>query len=279
MPEVSQQIFLGNDQVFAFYDDKWSGINPYQASSFDADAQAFITATGISGSNATAINNLVLALKADNYWTGLKAIYPMIGGTSTTCKYNLKNPLDTDAAFRLTFAGTWVFNSSGAKPDGVAGTYAETYATPTLAGLSTTNGHISYYSFTNSAAANEVEIGNGGSSAAETNIAANFDGNYYTFYAAAGGSSANTNSSGFYINNRAANTEGWRNGTRLINSGNGTVSVPTRVVYLAAQNNGVDIRNSDRACGYASIGDTLSDPAAYTTIVNNFNTTLGRNTF
>jgi len=30
MPEVSQQIFLGNDQVFAFYDNKWSGINSYE---------------------------------------------------------------------------------------------------------------------------------------------------------------------------------------------------------------------------------------------------------
>jgi len=30
MAEVSQQIFLGTDQVFAFYDNKWSGINSYE---------------------------------------------------------------------------------------------------------------------------------------------------------------------------------------------------------------------------------------------------------
>jgi hypothetical protein len=30
MAEVSQQIFLGTNQVFAFYDDKWSGINSYE---------------------------------------------------------------------------------------------------------------------------------------------------------------------------------------------------------------------------------------------------------
>jgi hypothetical protein len=30
MAEVSQQMFLGNEQVFGFYDNKWSGINSYE---------------------------------------------------------------------------------------------------------------------------------------------------------------------------------------------------------------------------------------------------------
>ena len=30
MAEVSQQLFLGTEQVFAFYDNKWSGINSYE---------------------------------------------------------------------------------------------------------------------------------------------------------------------------------------------------------------------------------------------------------
>jgi hypothetical protein len=30
MAEVSQQIFLGTDQLFAFYDNKWTGINSYE---------------------------------------------------------------------------------------------------------------------------------------------------------------------------------------------------------------------------------------------------------
>ncbi len=41
----------------------------------DADAQLFITATGISGTNATATNQLVIDLKAANIWTKMKAIY------------------------------------------------------------------------------------------------------------------------------------------------------------------------------------------------------------
>ena len=280
MPEVTSFLdnktnnyFLGNTQVT---------LNSFDSvAANDPDAQAFIDVTGISGSNATAINTLVVDLKAGGFWTGLKAIYPMVGGTATSCKYNLKNPVDSDAAFRLSFGGGWTFsNSGGAIPDGAAGTYADTFLSPATH-LTPTNGHISYYSLTNSnLGGGMAEFGcdDGGN---ETILAASFGDTFYVFYAGPGGAGTNNSSSqGFYINNRAANTEGWRNGTRIINSGDGTVSVPTRVVYLAAQNNGdPNFRNSDRACGYSSIGDTLSDPAAYTTIINTFNTTLGRNTF
>jgi hypothetical protein len=268
-------VYLGNKRLYDVLQN-YNILAPY-----DPDAQAFIDVTGISGINAEAINTLVVDLKAAGFWTGLKAIYPMVGGTATTCKYNLKNPVDSDAAFRLSFGGGWTFsNSGGAIPDGAGGTYADTFFS-TSANITPTNGHVSYYSLTQSSlGAGMVEIGNddGGN---EINIAASFGDTFYTFYAGAGGGGTNNSSSqGFYINNRAANTEGWRNGTRIINTGNGTVSVPTRVLYLAAQNNGsTSNRNSNRACGYSSIGDTLSDPATYSSIINTYNTTLGRNTY
>lgn len=254
----------------------FAGLNT--STQFDPDAGAFINATKIGGIEAEAINNLVNQLKTAGLWSQLKAVYPMVGGTAQSCKFNLINPQDTDAAYRLTFAGTWTFDNNGAKPNGASGTYAETYATQTGAGMSTTNGHISYYSFTNSAAAAEVEIGNG-ESGQETNLAANFDGNFYVFYASAGGGLSNGNSSGFYINNRAANTEGWRNGTRIINTGNGA-SNSANTFRLAMQNNGTtSYRNSKRGCAFASIGLTLGSPTNFTNIVNNFCRTLQRNTF
>ena len=79
------------------------------APAFDPDAQAFIDATGISGTNATAINTLVLDLKADSLWTEMYAIWPFVGGTSTTNKYNLINP----AQYSASFQGSQTFNSTG----------------------------------------------------------------------------------------------------------------------------------------------------------------------
>lgn len=83
--------------------------------STDPDAQAFINATGISGIDATAINSLVLDLKSYGLWSTLYALYPFVGGTSDTCKYNLVNPTDSDAAYRITYrnVGNLTFSSNG----------------------------------------------------------------------------------------------------------------------------------------------------------------------
>ena len=250
---------------------------------FDPNAGAFINATRIGGIEAEAINNLVNQLKSAGLWESMKAIYPMVGNSASTCKFNLVNPQDTDAAFRLSFAGTWTFSNSGAKPNGVAGTYADTFFVPST-GFTTTNGHMSYYSFTNSAAAVMAEMGaNGAAAAGECNLALRFsDGNQYTFFAQAGaGATSGGTSAGYLINNRAAVTEGWRNGTRIINTGNGAALTTQKIVLGGQNSNGSIIRNSSRGCAFSSIGNSLptGGPANLTNIVNTFCRTLARNTF
>jgi len=97
------------------------------ASAYDSDAQAFFDVnTGLSGTQKTAINDLVLDFKANGTWSGYRAIYPMIGGTASAHKWNLKDPRDLDAAFRITFYGTWTHNSLGAKGDGTSA-YGDTH--------------------------------------------------------------------------------------------------------------------------------------------------------
>jgi hypothetical protein len=94
----------------------------------DPDAQAFITAAGITDpTQQVAIDNLVIGLKADGIWTNMTAIYPFVGGTATTHKYNLKDPRDLDAAYRLAFSGGWTHNSNGITGNGV-NTYADTFS-------------------------------------------------------------------------------------------------------------------------------------------------------
>jgi hypothetical protein len=93
----------------------------------DPDAEAFLTAAAITDATITsAVNTLVTDLKTANIWTKMHAIYPFVGGTATTHKWNLKNPLDTDAAFRLSFVGGWTHSSTGALPNGTNG-YADTF--------------------------------------------------------------------------------------------------------------------------------------------------------
>ena len=96
-------------------------------SSVDPDAQAFITAAGITDpTQQSAINTLVVDLKSDGLWTKMIAIYPLVGGTASSQKYNLKDPRDLDVAYRLTFGGGWSHGSFGIGGNGV-NTYADTH--------------------------------------------------------------------------------------------------------------------------------------------------------
>ena len=135
----------------------------------DADAQAFITAAGIAdATQQSAINTLVTDLKTYGVWTKMKAIYPFVGGTSSTHKWNLKDPRDLDAAFRLVFNGGWTHSSTGALPNGTNG-YADTFLTPSIV-LSTNSNGMGFYT---SRANNEtnIDVVNMGSYAGTTQVA------------------------------------------------------------------------------------------------------------
>ena len=123
-------IYRGQDAVDNVYRGNtliWS------ATSYDADAQAFFTAVEGGGDTLTTTekdgtNTLVLAMKSSGVWDKLVAFYPFVGGTETSTKWNLKDPRDLDAAFRITWIGTsnasW--NSKGYTQNGTDGTGAST---------------------------------------------------------------------------------------------------------------------------------------------------------
>jgi hypothetical protein len=99
-------------------------------SSFDPSAQAFIDEALITDTTQQdAINNLVVGLKNDGLWDKMKAIYPFVGGTATSHKYNLKDPRDSSDAFTLTFSGGWTHNSNGVTGNGT-NAFAESYYFP-----------------------------------------------------------------------------------------------------------------------------------------------------
>ncbi len=99
---------------------------------WDNDAEAFITATGLSSTGyVNSIRTLVATLKSANIWSKLKAVYPFVGGTANTHKFNLKDPRDLDAAYRLNFYGGWTHYASGPFGNG-SNSYADTNLNPFL---------------------------------------------------------------------------------------------------------------------------------------------------
>jgi len=108
------------------------GINGIIASSIsgvDADAAAFfarvIAAGGtLSATEQTAVNTLVVTMKADGTWTPMKAIYPMVGASAAACAQNLKS-----SSFTGTFTSGWTFASTGVTPNGTSA-YMDTNLIP-----------------------------------------------------------------------------------------------------------------------------------------------------
>ncbi len=85
------------------------------------------TAQQITGAGLwNAVNNLVVQLKLNGIWERSSTIYPYVGGTAERHKYNLKNPVNSDAAFRLSFYNSWTHTGAGATPISIL-SYADTH--------------------------------------------------------------------------------------------------------------------------------------------------------
>ena len=93
----------------------------FDINNLDPDAKLFLLATKLMNDIqiVSAINTFVLELKENNLWSTFLCIYPLVGGSSTTHKYNLKDPRDMDAAYRLVFSGGYTHNSNGITGNGV----------------------------------------------------------------------------------------------------------------------------------------------------------------
>jgi hypothetical protein len=126
-----------------------ASFTPPIPSPYDPSAQLFFNATGITNPTIlTAIDNFVITLKNQNLWSLFYMLHPYVGGTPTTHKFNLINPADTDAAYRLQFFGGLIHSANGITPDGLTG-YAETFFTPSST-LNVTDGvTMGFYSRTN----------------------------------------------------------------------------------------------------------------------------------
>lgn len=256
---------------------------------FDPDALKFLIAAEITnGTEQVAINNLVLDLKSNSLWTKMYIIYPFVGGTSTSTKYNLK---DT-TTYSITWNGGITFSSNGVLGNGSTG-YGQTGWIPKVFNSGTTitgNLSLSVYSRTSNSNDGEeygvangqpaIQIlcrrGNGNALADNTNST---DGRVQ---------GAVTNSQGFFIDTRTSSTvhKLFRNGTQVgttntttQNTNDVTVSLDKELFVLAQNNNGTTASYSTRELAFMHVGAGLSDSevTTFNTLIDNFEKTLKRN--
>jgi len=191
-------------------------------------------------------------------------------------KFNLKDPRDSDAAFRLVFNGGWTYASTGATPNGVNG-FADTKLQ--MQQLSNASNNISLYMRTANtgvrAYAGVYDL------TRYTILGSSVTGNYYNSYNAGFATQSAFTNSGLLSGNYLSGVEKiQKNGvTQLAATISNTASTSIQPYYLSAFNlNGTASQYASSQLAYASLSDGLTDTEAQNlyTRVQAFQTALSR---
>jgi len=254
----------------------------------DADAQAYInrvyTAGGtLTNTEANAVNQLTIDMKAAGIWTAMKAVYPMVGASAAACAQNLKS-----SSFTGTFSSGWSFDPAGVIPNGTSA-YMNT-GLNVSSSLTNNSTHMSYYSRTSNAGATMSEMG-AGDSASNTymqmliyRLTGNYNGDQYFNAGANRIDAAVANSQGFFVDSRTTSTnhKAWKSNTQIGSTDTNLNTLNTssinNTVYIGARNIGSPDLYTTRQCAFSSIGDGLTDTQATAlyNAVQTMNTTLSR---
>jgi hypothetical protein len=244
---------------------KWWGPPP----TYDPDTAAYLAATGLGNSYAPALDNLVIDLKSAGLWTKMTAIYPFIGGTADLHKWNLKDPRDLDAAYRLNFNGPYPTHSvaGGYQPNpasDMATGWGDTHLIP--AGTIDPNSvHLSLYSLGTLPQAPRCDMGayNWDGSGGRFHLICHYtSGEYYYSLGHTGVQNVQQpgsgDGSGMYVSSRtgAYSETAYRNGVAIGSNGTPPVALPTVSVLVGALNS-YPRECSDMKIGFSSIGSGL----------------------
>jgi PKD repeat protein len=243
----------------------------------DPIVTAFLTATSITDTTIiSALTKLVYDLRVNNLLSKVTAIYPFVGGTATTHKFNLLDPQDTNAAYRLVFSGGWTHSAAGAKPNGTNAS-ADTFLAPNVFGQNDV--HVSVYLFSNIIQGLSVDMGSNSS----FYLSADYVGGGLGLISNMNNTGTKSVStvglaiSGYYIITRLLSTERkvYKNGN-LLDTFTATSTTPSSTSILLAS--GVGSEFSPRGQSFVSIGTGLTsgESLLLNTIVSNFQQTLGR---
>ena len=245
----------------------------------DSDAQAFISAATITdNTQQNAINQLVLDLKSANIWSKMKAIYPFVGGSATSHRFNLKAPTTNASDYYLIPNGGITHSSSGVTFNGSTGYYNTQLVANTLTLNST---HISSYIRDFLSGYTGFLIGS--NVASRLWLAPSFSGtqSYFQVNNSNAVAGVRSNSAGLWLATRITSTNelAYNQGTLYVNKTANSTSLDTGNIFIGVRNNGANVTNyyTGTMC-FSSIGDGLdsTESTAFYNAVQTFQTTLAR---
>lgn len=261
---------------------------------FDPDAAAYLSAVVTAGGTVTspmsaATNNMFLALKSNGLYDKIITMYPYMGGVQNSCL--VEGKLQTQ--YNMTFNGGWTFNSSGATPNGTTGWATNNMFADT--GLTLNNNSLWTYIGTDPAVTsyhgeigtNDYTVPNhlfiilgGTNTAGDTSSyfdnASSTDRLVFT-------SAVIPSALGFFGNNRVSSTDlnVWYNGTKIgTRTAANTSSLPNDKLQFPVDGS-TALQYGERRHQFDIVAEGLNDTEAtnLSSIINAFQTALGRNTY
>lgn len=246
--------------------------------SVDPDAFRFIEVANITDqTQIDAVNNLVTGLKANNLWDKMQAVYPFVGGTAFSHKFNLKNPADANSAYRILWSGAIIHSDKGVAFNGTS--YGNTNFTPfTALDDPLQSNHLSVYisgsvsGFTAAGNTSYVENGMGISLGYQNRL------NAYSNFLILSFTGVN----GLIVATRtdSTNSAAYMRGavTRTTTSTNSPGSSFTGPIFIGKESGALGGPGTGLFFGFSSIGTGLTTPDVENlyTLVQAFNTSLNR---
>lgn len=261
---------------------------------FDSDAAAYLSAVVSAGGsvNATisgATNTLFTSLKSASLYSKLSYMYPLIGSTPNSMKIEAKSLSATYDILFVSSGGT--FTTNGYNPYNGSSYYYAQFTNVFGNSISPSgNIHMGLY-ITLAATGNNSGYGlcaSDGNNSNQNYIFTKFNNGNSLFYSWVGAYTttlSDPSGLGHYILTRNAsntNTQLYKNGSVIADVSQGYYACTTSYFLGAEIANGVAVggRNS-QTYSFVHFGNKLdaSEQLTLSTIINTFQTTLGRNTY
>lgn len=256
----------------------------------DADPYLYINASE-NQSYETPIVNLFTSLKEQGLYNKIQAFYPFLGTTQAQHKWNAKNPADTNAAFRLQFFGGGTHSNLGYQCNGT-NAYANTFLVPSAVQNVNSNG-LTVAIGTNNITINSDVVEIGAYVSATSTFALKVKENSTNFARVA---SFNSDQSSdrvrilgineargiFTASKTASNVHKLIRNSSILGTGLGGGSLPNISVWVGALNINNSIYGaSNQRIQFTAIHEGLTDSEVESlhTIIDNFETAIGRKTW
>jgi hypothetical protein len=270
--------------------------SPSAPASGTTEAQAYLTSVvnaggSVNSTQSAATITLFTSIVSNSLWDKLYAFYPTLGGTAASHIYNGRS-----GSYNLTFNGGWTHSSAGMQPNGTNG-YAETNFNPSvIIGANNSSSLGIYVNLQGTVGDRIYDMGVATLDSTSTdfwNITAkrtSGTGNQTLFDSgdlpnARVSTTSQASASGMTIGSvRAFNNRTlYRDGSNIAtNTGTQVIDYPNRTQIIGAQKSEIPIAyysSNQYAFAFMGAGLTNTDIVNLSSIINTYQTSLGRNVY